>query len=55
MVDKQVMPYFKIKDEIGVIDGIFFKNKQVLIPQTLRKKMLCYLHESQMPFSVPKV
>lgn len=48
LVNKEVMPYFKIKDEIHIIDDILLKNNQVLIPTKLRKTILNSIHESHM-------
>lgn len=38
--------YWNFRDEIGVVDGVFFKGDRVIVPQSLRKEMLEELHES---------
>lgn len=41
-----VHPYFSIRDELSVVDGIVFKGLRCVIPQSLRPKMKTKLHES---------
>lgn len=48
LCDKDVIPYFSIKDEIHFIEGLFFKNNRLIIPRTLRSEMLVKLHEGHL-------
>lgn len=50
-IDARVRQYHSIKDELNIVNGIIFKNKRILIPQSLRKKMLKFLHEGHMGIS----
>lgn len=47
-VEPVVMPYFRIKEEISVLDGILLKNHQILIPESLRSSILSKIHEGHM-------
>ena len=37
-------PYFSIRDELSVLDGIVFKGEKAVIPVTLRKDMIQRIH-----------
>ncbi|XP_037828511.1 uncharacterized protein K02A2.6-like [Lucilia sericata] len=47
-VDQDVMPYYKVKDEISILDDILLKNNQILIPKCLRKSILNKIHEGHL-------
>ncbi|XP_046812674.1 uncharacterized protein K02A2.6-like [Lucilia cuprina] len=44
-LDSDLRPFYSIKDEIFEVEGILFKNKRILIPKSLRSKMLQNIHE----------
>lgn len=39
-----VAPFYHIRDELGVQDGLIFREDRLVIPRTLRKQMLKELH-----------
>ncbi len=39
-------PYWSYRDELAVENGVIFKGKQILIPESLRKDILAQLHAS---------
>jgi hypothetical protein len=39
-------PYFDIRDELTVQDGILFRGEQAIIPKTLRSDMMQRIHSS---------
>ena len=41
-----VAPYFNIRDEMSIQDGLVFKGERMVIPQTMRSKMLGKVHNS---------
>ena len=41
-----IHPYFQLRDELSVHDGIIFKGLRCVIPQTLRPRIKAKLHES---------
>lgn len=47
-LEEDVKPYFKIKDEITVLNDMLLKNNQILIPKTLRRIVLNKIHEGHM-------
>ncbi|XP_036341596.1 uncharacterized protein K02A2.6-like [Rhagoletis pomonella] len=47
-IDKELMPYYQVKDELVEIDGLLLKNNRVVVPKNLRPKILYYLHEGHM-------
>lgn len=47
-VEPEVMPYFKIKNEISILNHVLLKNHQILVPKSLRKFMLDKIHEGHM-------
>ena len=42
------LPYWTIKDELSVVDGVLFKGSKVVVPNSLRKEMLDKIHESHL-------
>ena len=38
-------PYWTFRDELSCIDGILYKSEKIVIPKSLRKKMLAVIHE----------
>ncbi|XP_064637067.1 uncharacterized protein K02A2.6-like [Lineus longissimus] len=38
------VPYFDIRDELAVTDGLIFRGERLVVPKTLRKKMKDYIH-----------
>lgn len=46
--DLEVMPYFKVKDDINIINGLLLKNNRLLIPKILRSEMLNRIHEGHL-------
>ena len=44
-VPPEVQPYFPIRDELIVDDGVILKGLRVVVPQTLRKEYLRQLHK----------
>lgn len=47
-LEDDVKPYFRIKDEITILNDVLLKNSQILIPKTLRRCVLDKIHESHM-------
>lgn len=47
-VSQQVRPYWSFRDEISCVDGILFKGEKIMIPNALRKDMLCTVHQSHL-------
>ncbi|XP_061178378.1 uncharacterized protein K02A2.6-like [Saccostrea echinata] len=45
-VSAPLQPYFNIRDELTVQDGIVFKGERILIPETMRMDMLRRIHSS---------
>ena len=43
-----VSPYFHIRDEMSVQNGIIFRGSRCVIPRTLRSSILCRLHSSHL-------
>ena len=44
----QVTPYYSIRDELAVQDGLIFRSERVVIPKTLRGDMKQRIHSSHM-------
>ena len=42
----EAKPYFTIREELTVVDGVIFKDNKIVVPSTLRKEMLAKIHES---------
>ena len=45
-VSTSLQPYFNIRDELTVQDGILFKGERILIPETMKMDMLQRIHSS---------
>ncbi|CAB3998030.1 Hypothetical predicted protein [Paramuricea clavata] len=43
-----VTPYFNIRDEMSIQDGLVFRGERVVIPQAIRSKMLGKLYNSHL-------
>lgn len=50
-VDKDVVPYYKIKEELTIVDDLILKGNQILIPKSMRRQMLEKLHEGHTKMS----
>ena len=48
LVDKEIIPYFKVKEKLKIVDNLILKGDQILIPSMLRRKILNILHEGHM-------
>ena len=44
----QVTPYFSIRDELTVQDGLIFKGQRIVVPIKLRKEMKTKIHSSHL-------
>jgi hypothetical protein len=44
-VEPQLRTYWKIQEELQEIEGIIFKQDQLVVPKTLRKEMMKLLHQ----------
>lgn len=44
----QATPYYSLRDELTVQDGLIFKGERLVIPATLRKEMKNKIHSSHM-------
>lgn len=42
------MPYYKIRDELHVIDDILLKSNRIVVPSSLRQEILHLLHEGHL-------
>ena len=40
--------YWSYRDEIGIADGVIFKERQVIIPDAMRKDIIGQLHEAHL-------
>ncbi|XP_055911526.1 uncharacterized protein K02A2.6-like [Eupeodes corollae] len=47
-VIKECMPYYKIKDELHVIDDILLKSNRIVISSSMRKEVLKLIHEGHL-------
>ena len=47
-VAPQVHPFFSIRDELTIQDGLIFRGKRVVVPQSLRPMIKTKLHSSHM-------
>ena len=43
-LDPTIVPYFHVRDELAIQDGIIFRGDRIVIPQQLRKQTLSDLH-----------
>ena len=49
-VPNSALPYFDMRDELSVIDGVIVKGEAVLIPKALRNEMKTRLHSSHLGY-----
>jgi transposase InsO family protein len=47
-VPLSVLPYWNIRDELSVIDGIILKGDRIVVPLAMRKEMLQRIHHGHM-------
>ena len=47
-VPAQVTPYYSVRDELSVQDGLIFRSDRVVIPKALRGEMKLKIHSSHM-------
>ena len=52
LVDREVAPYFKVKNDLTILDGLVLKGNQILIPGCLRRDILNALHEGHMGIQI---
>jgi len=45
---EELRPYWSFRDQLGIMDGIIFKGRQVIIPPSLREDILKQLHEGHL-------
>ena len=50
-VPEPVKPYWNVRNEISVIDGIVFKSEKFVIPTLLRDKLVTFAHDGHMGMS----
>lgn len=43
-----IMPYFNVRDELGLQDGLIFRGERVVIPHSMREDMKKCLHSSHL-------
>lgn len=48
MVDKMVVPYFKVKNDLTILNNVILKGNQILVPSSLRRTILNAMHEGHM-------
>ena len=46
----QVTPYFSVRDELSVQDGLIFRSERVVVPQGLRQDIRQRIHSSHMRY-----
>lgn len=47
-LEKKLSYYWSMRDELYCVDGVIFRNKQVLIPKSLKKQMLNLIHDGHL-------
>ena len=47
-VPEQITPYFSVRDELSVHDGVTFRGQRIVVPVSLRKDMKRKLHASHL-------
>jgi hypothetical protein len=50
-----VKPYYHIKEELSIVDGIILKVDKVLVPSLMRRDMLKRIHEGHIGIEKSKV
>ncbi|XP_055923337.1 uncharacterized protein K02A2.6-like [Eupeodes corollae] len=48
ILSKECMTYYKIKDDLHVIDDILLKSNRIVIPSSMRKEVLKLIHEGHL-------
>ena len=48
-------PYWLYRGELVVIDGIIFKGRHIVIPNSLKQQVLDWFHTNHMGIEKPKV
>ena len=43
-----IRQYWNFRDEIACVDGLMFKNHKIIVPRTMRRKMLNLIHKSHL-------
>ena len=46
--DPNIRPYFQIKDELSVVDGLIYRGSRIIIPLTLQDKIMELVHEGHL-------
>ena len=44
----QTLPYFNVRDELSLSDGLVFRGERIVIPSSLRKEMIKTVHNSHL-------
>ena len=52
--DPELSPYFRVIDELTIIDGMICKNKKILIPPSLQKRAIRLSHRMHQGISKTK-
>ena len=39
-----VLPFFDVRDEVSIYNGIIIREERVVVPKSLRQDMLYHLH-----------
>ena len=47
-IPHQLLPYFPVRDELSVQNGLIFRGERVVIPKSLQSEMLNSLHKSHL-------
>ena len=53
-VPEDVRPYWNMRDEISMSDGLVFAGERIVIPESMRQEMLQILHEPHMGMEITK-
>lgn len=48
VVQKNLLPYYKVKNDLYCIDGLVFLNDKIIVPTILRQDMLMLIHEAHL-------
>ena len=46
--NRPIKPYCYFSEELSVVDGVILKGVRVVIPSSLRKELLCRIHEGHL-------
>ncbi|GBO00517.1 hypothetical protein AVEN_3736-1 [Araneus ventricosus] len=55
VVQKNLLPYYKVKNDLYCIDGLIFLNDKIIVPTILRQDMLMLIHEAHLRLRNVKV